>query len=119
VQFVPMHPEAVVATTDAVSQAIVGGTLVLLFVLLTLEKTHRVLLAVVAVSLLWVVTYLTPYHLISFEGAQAALDLNVLLLLAGMMAVVGVLRATGPRILPPSSRCCSGQPASRRRSSTT
>ncbi len=90
-----MHSEAAFATTDAVSQALVGGTLVLLFVLLTLEKTHRVLLALVAVSLLWIVTYLTPYHLISFEAAHGALDLNVLFLLAGMMAVVGVLKATG------------------------
>lgn len=90
-----MHPDAVAATTDPISQGIVAAVLVFLFVLLTLEKAHRVLLALLAVSLLWAVTYLTPCRLITFEGAHAALDLNVLLLLAGMMAVVGVLRSTG------------------------
>ncbi len=90
-----MPPHALAATTDPVSQAIVGATLVLLFVLLTLEKAHRVLVALGAVSLLWAISYLTPWRLLSFEAAHAALDLNVLLLLAGMMAVVGVLKATG------------------------
>lgn len=90
----PTH-DVVAASTDPVSQLIVGATLVLLFALLTLEKAHRVLIALGAVSLLWAVSYLTPYRLLSFDAAQAALDLNVLLLLAGMMAVVGVLKATG------------------------
>ncbi|MDZ4257392.1 MAG: SLC13 family permease [Gemmatimonadales bacterium] len=83
------------STTDPLSQWLVAGTLFLLFVLLTMEKAHRVLVALGAVSILWAVTYLTPYHLISFEQAARALDLNVLLLLASMMAVVGVLKATG------------------------
>ena len=67
------------------------GTLVLL----TLEKAHRLLVILSAVAVLWLVTYLTPYHLIGFEGAQRALDLNVILLLASMMALVGVLKTTG------------------------
>ncbi|HET9064905.1 MAG TPA: SLC13 family permease [Gemmatimonadales bacterium] len=90
-----MHSESLLATTDPVSQALVGALLVILFVLLTREKAHRVLLALGAVSLLWLLTYLTPWHLVSLEGASRALDLNVLLLLAGMMAVVGVLKSTG------------------------
>ena len=65
-----------------------------MFVLLALEKAHRVLVIFGAVALLFFITYLTPYKLISFEGAKEALDLNVLLLLAAMMAVVGVLKTT-------------------------
>ncbi len=83
------------STTDPVSQGIVAVTLAVLFLLLTLEKAHRVLVALGAVSIVWGISYLTPYHLISFEGAARALDLNVLLLLASMMAVVGVLKSTG------------------------
>ena len=91
----PESSHLLTSTTDPLSQGIVAVTLVLLFLLLTLEKAHRVLVALGAVSLLWGITYLTPYHLISFEGAARALDLNVLLLLASMMAVVGVLKSTG------------------------
>ena len=82
-------------TTDWVSQAIVALVLVGVFLLLTLEKAHRVLVIFSAVAVLWLVTYLTPYHLISFEAAQRALDLNVILLLASMMAIVGILKTTG------------------------
>ncbi len=91
----PESTHLLTSTTDPLSQGIVAVTLVALFALLTLEKAHRVLVALGAVSLLWGITYLTPYHLISFEGAARALDLNVLLLLASMMAVVGVLKSTG------------------------
>jgi Na+/H+ antiporter NhaD/arsenite permease-like protein len=83
------------ASTDGISQSIVALVLVGVFVLLTLEKAHRVLVIFSAVALLWIITYLTPYHLVSFEAAQRALDLNVILLLASMMAIVGVLKTTG------------------------
>ncbi|HEX6059571.1 MAG TPA: SLC13 family permease [Gemmatimonadaceae bacterium] len=83
------------STTDPVSQAIVGSILVAVFVLLALEKVHRVLVVIAAVTLLWAITYFTPYRLITFEGAQQALDFNVLFLLASMMALVGVLKTTG------------------------
>jgi Na+/H+ antiporter NhaD/arsenite permease-like protein len=59
------------------------------------RESHRVLIIFSAVALLWLITYLTPYHLISFEGAHRAIDLNVILLLASMMALVGVLKTTG------------------------
>jgi Na+/H+ antiporter NhaD/arsenite permease-like protein len=87
--------EVLRSTTDAASQGIVAVIIVGVFVLLSLEKAHRVLVILGAVALLWFITYLTPYKLISFEGAKNALDLNVLLLLAAMMAVVGVLKTTG------------------------
>jgi len=83
------------STTDPVSQSIVALVLVGVFVLLTLEKAHRVLVIFSAVAVLWLISYLSPYHLISFEASQQALDLNVILLLASMMAIVGVLKTTG------------------------
>ena len=82
-------------TTDPVSQGIAAATLVVVFVLLSLDAAHRVLVTMTAVAGLLVVTYATPYHLITFEGMRDALDLNVLVLLASMMAVVGVLKTTG------------------------
>lgn len=86
---------ALASTTDSVSQAIVAAIVVGVFVLLTKEAAHRVLIALSAVALLFVITYFTPYHLITFEGVAEALDINVLVLLASMMAVVGVLKTTG------------------------
>ena len=83
------------STKDPVSQGLVGIIVAAVFVLLALEKAHRVLVIFGAVALLWLITYLTPYHLISFEAAQAHLDLNVIFLLAAMMAVVAVLKTTG------------------------
>ena len=83
------------STTDPVSQAIVGVIVVGVFVLLTLEAAHRVLIAMSAVALLFLISYFTPYRLITFDGVAQALDINVLTLLASMMAVVGVLKTTG------------------------
>ena len=83
------------STTDPISQLIVAAIIVAVFTMLALEKVHRVLVVIGAVALLWAVTYLTPFHLISFESAQGALDFNVLFLLASMMAMVGVLKTTG------------------------
>ena len=44
---------------------------------------------------MWLFTYLTPYHLIPFDVAKEAIDLNVIVLLAAMMSLVGVLKTTG------------------------
>jgi len=87
--------QALQPTTDPISRIIVAAIVVSVFVLLTLEAAHRVLVAMVAVALLLVITYATPYHLMTFEGIREALDINVLVLLASMMAVVGVLKTTG------------------------
>jgi Na+/H+ antiporter NhaD/arsenite permease-like protein len=83
------------ATTDPVSQGIVAVVLVTVFVLLAREAVHRVLVVIAAVGVLWTLTYLSPYRLITFEAAKDALDINVLLLLASMMAIVGVFKSTG------------------------
>jgi Na+/H+ antiporter NhaD/arsenite permease-like protein len=87
--------EALRSTTDPVSQLMVAGIIVLVFVFLARETAHRVLVILTAVALLWTITYFTPWKLIGFEASHAALDLNVILLLAGMMAMVGVLKTTG------------------------
>lgn len=83
------------ATTDPVSKAIVLALLVAVFALLAWEKAHRALITLAAVAVLWAITYLTPFRLMPFEATAEALDLNVLILLAAMMALVGVLKSTG------------------------
>jgi Na+/H+ antiporter NhaD/arsenite permease-like protein len=83
------------STRDPVSQAIVAVVIVALFALLAMEAAHRVLVVMASAALLWAFTYFTPYKLISFELAARSVDMNVLLLLAAMMAVVGVLKSTG------------------------
>ena len=90
-----MHAAAIASTTDPISQLIVALLLVTLFVVLAIEAAHRVLVVLAAGAILWGVTYLTPYRLLPIELAGEAIDLNVLLLLAAMMALVGVLKATG------------------------
>jgi Citrate transporter len=82
-------------TTDPVSQGIVAVIVLALFTLLVIELAHRVLVVMLAAALLLGITYLTPYHLMPFEGIKDALDINVLVLLAAMMALVGVLKTTG------------------------
>lgn len=90
-----MHPTVLASTSDPTSQLIVALLLVLVFAVLAVEAAHRVLVVLAAVALLWGITYLTPYRLLPLEHAAEALDLNVLLLLAAMMALVGVLKSTG------------------------
>ena len=90
-----MHETLAGSTTDPISQALVAGLLVALFVVLAFEKAHRVLVVMTAVAVMWGITYLTPYRLLTFDATAQALDVNVLLLLAAMMALVGVLKETG------------------------
>jgi Na+/H+ antiporter NhaD/arsenite permease-like protein len=82
------------STRDAVSQGLVAAILVGVFVLLTADRVHRVLVPIGAVALTWAISYLTPFRLISFEASKDAVDLNVILLLFAMMALVGVLKTT-------------------------
>src|SRR6185503_15182492 len=82
------------STRDVASQAIVAAILIGVFALLALDRVHRVLIPIAAVALVWAVSYFTPFRLISFETARAAVDLNVILLLFAMMALVGVLKTT-------------------------
>ena len=83
-----------VSTTDTASQTLIGVIILSVFTVLALDKAHRVLVVLGAVGLIFALTYLTPIKLISFENAHAAIDLNVIFLLASMMALVGVLKTT-------------------------
>ena len=56
------------STTDAVSQWLVALILVGVFVILTVEAAHRVLVLAGAVSLVWLLTYLTPVEAAQFRG---------------------------------------------------
>lgn len=87
--------EAFASTTDPLSQGLVAAIIVAVFGFLVVEKAHRVLVVFSAAALLLGISYLSPFKLISFEAAGRHLDLNVLFLLAGMMAFVGVLKTTG------------------------
>lgn len=83
------------SSSDPVSQGLVAFVLIAVFLLLAREAAHRVVVTLGAVAFIWLITYFTPYHLLSFEHSAAALDFNVLVLLAAMMALVGVLKTTG------------------------
>src|SRR3954466_12228981 len=82
------------STRDFISQGLVAAILLAVFALLAADRVHRVLVPIGAVALLWLISYFTPFKLISFQAAQRAVDLNVILLLAAMMALVGVLKTT-------------------------
>lgn len=82
------------STRDALSQGIVAAMLVIMFALLAADRIHRVLIPICAVAVIWLISYLTPFKLISFQASAAAVDLNVILLLFSMMALVGVLKTT-------------------------
>ncbi|MFO1080195.1 MAG: sodium:proton antiporter [Reyranellaceae bacterium] len=82
------------STQDTVSQGLVAVILVAVFALLAADRVHRVLIPIGAVAMVWLISYVTPFRLISFEASQRAVDLNVILLLASMMALVGVLKTT-------------------------
>ena len=82
------------STRDVVSQGIVAVVLIGMFALLAADRVHRVLIPIGAVAIVWLISYFTPFRLISFETAKQAVDLNVILLLFSMMALVGVLKTT-------------------------
>ena len=82
------------STKDVASQSIVAAILIAVFALLAADRVHRVLVPIGAVAVVWLVSYFTPFRLISFEASSRAVDLNVILLLFAMMALVGVLKTT-------------------------
>ena len=86
--------ETFASTRDAASQLIVAAILIGVFALLAADRVHRVLVPIGAVAVVWLISYFTPFRLISFEGSRQAVDLNVILLLFAMMALVGVLKTT-------------------------
>jgi Na+/H+ antiporter NhaD/arsenite permease-like protein len=73
---------------------------VLAYVLISFELLHRTLAAMLGAATMLVITYTfgtlnSEYHIISFERAMQAIDMNVVFLLMGMMIIVGILKHTG------------------------
>ncbi len=72
----------------------------LTYILISFEILHRTLAALFGAGAMLLITYtagtLFPdYHIISFERAVGAIDMNVIFLLMGMMIIVGILKNTG------------------------
>ncbi len=73
---------------------------VLAYILISFELLHRTLAAMLGASIMLVVSYtigtINPeYHILSYETAIHAIDMNVIFLLMGMMIIVGILKHTG------------------------
>ena len=74
--------------------------LLLVYVVISLELMHRTLVSFLGAALILFVTYTLgtfdkSFHIISFDDAMGAIDLNVIFLLMGMMLFVGVMKKTG------------------------
>ena len=70
------------------------------YALIAFELLHRTIAAMLGTAMILAISYtigtLNPeYHIISFDAAMAHIDMNVILLLMGMMIIVGVLKNTG------------------------
>ncbi|MBU0966740.1 MAG: ArsB/NhaD family transporter [Proteobacteria bacterium] len=73
---------------------------VLAYILISFELLHRTLSAMLGAATMLVISYtfgtLNPeYHILSYESAIKAIDMNVILLLMGMMIIIGILKHTG------------------------
>ena len=73
---------------------------ILAYILISFELLHRTLAAMLGAAVMLVITYTFgtlnhEYHIISFERAMLAIDMNVIFLLMGMMIIVGILKHTG------------------------
>lgn len=74
--------------------------LLLVFILITMDIIHRTGVALLGVALIFLTTYILGkrdpnYYILSFERAVQYIDLNVILLLMGMMIIVAILEDTG------------------------
>jgi Na+/H+ antiporter NhaD/arsenite permease-like protein len=76
------------------------GILILVYVIIAAELMHRTLAALLGAAVVLFISYTAGtfdknYFILSFEDAMAAMDMNVIFLLMGMMIIVGVLKKTG------------------------
>jgi len=74
--------------------------LLLVFILITMDIIHRTGVALLGVALIFLTTYILGkrdpnYYILSFERAVQYIDLNVILLLMGMMIIVAILEDIG------------------------
>ena len=79
---------------------IATGVFLLVYILISFEVLHRTIAAMLGAAVMLMITYTlgtlnSEYHIISFERAIHAIDMNVIFLLMGMMIIVGVLKHTG------------------------
>lgn len=79
---------------------IATAVFVLAYILISFELLHRTLAAMLGASIMLVVSYtlgtINPdYHILSYESAIDAIDMNVIFLLMGMMIIIGILKHTG------------------------
>ncbi|MEW6571989.1 MAG: SLC13 family permease, partial [Nitrospirota bacterium] len=79
---------------------IATGVFLFIYILISFELLHRTIAAIVGAAIMLLITYTfgtlnTEYHIISYERAMQAIDMNVIFLLLGMMIIVGVLKHTG------------------------
>ncbi len=70
------------------------------YLLITLELIHRTVVAMLGASFLLALSaiggkFIPELRIISFAGAVAKIDFNVIFLLFGMMVIVGVLKESG------------------------
>ncbi|RLG11338.1 citrate transporter [Candidatus Pacearchaeota archaeon] len=73
---------------------------IIIYALIAFELLHRTIAALIGAAIMLILTYTLgtihpEYHIISFERAMEAIDLNVIFLLMGMMIIIGVLKHTG------------------------
>ena len=73
---------------------------VLAYVLISFELLHRTLAAMLGAGIMLIISYTIgtfnpEYHIMSYEAAVRAIDMNVIFLLMGMMIIVGILKNTG------------------------
>ncbi|GAB5046554.1 ArsB/NhaD family transporter [Thermodesulfovibrio sp. TK110] len=70
------------------------------YALISFELLHRTVAAMIGAATMLILTYTLgtfnpDFHIISFERAIQAIDMNVIFLLMGMMIIIGVLKHTG------------------------
>jgi len=86
----------------AISPTFWLASLILLgvYVVIAFELLHRTLAALMGAAMILTISYTVgtfypEYHILSFEDAAAAIDINVIWLLMAMMIIVGVMKKTG------------------------
>ena len=96
------RPRANFSLTRTITPAfwIATAILLLVYVIIAAELMHRTLAALLGAALVLFISYTAGtfdknYFILSFEDAIAAIDMNVIFLLMGMMIIVGVLKKTG------------------------
>ncbi len=94
------HVELSIKRTQGPAFWIATVIFILAYILISFELLHRTLAAMLGAATMLVISYtigtLNPeYHILSYESAIHAIDMNVIFLLMGMMIIVGILKHTG------------------------